>query len=96
MLPWRPGGAGHRSCRQVFIYWIRYTCILQGYTIQGASLDFSINATVAVPSAAGSVTTDVVTLGPSSPVGLSAKVGLGFYKGKYHCLPIKWLVSKLQ
>lgn len=47
----------------------------QGYTIQGASLDFSINATVASPSAAGNVTTDVVSLGPSMPVGLGAKVG---------------------
>jgi hypothetical protein len=46
---------------------------LQGYTIQGASLDFSINATVSSPGAANVTNTDVVALGPLTPVGLSAK-----------------------
>lgn len=49
--------------------------ISQGYTIQGASLDFTISATVSSPAAgsANATDTDIVTLGPSTPVGLSAK-----------------------
>ena len=53
--------------------------ILQGYTIQGATLDFSINATVTSPAAGNSNATsrDVVALGPSTPVGLSSKASQG-------------------
>ena len=63
---------------------------LQGYTIQGASLDFSINATVSSPAAGAANATDtaVVSLGPSTPVGLGAKASQRYQWqrcGGVHC-----------
>ncbi len=46
----------------------------QGFMIQSATLDFTVNATVSAGSAGGSATTELVSLGPSVPVGLSTQV----------------------
>jgi hypothetical protein len=65
--------------------------LLQGYTIQGATLDFSINAMVTSPaSGTGNATnTDVVSLGPASPVGLSAKAS------QRCCELLLWVLASL-
>lgn len=47
---------------------------IQGYTIQSATLDFTVNATVTSAGAAGGTAAEVVSLGPSTPVGRSMQV----------------------
>lgn len=47
---------------------------IQGYTIQSATLDFTVNATVTSGGAAGATAAEVVSLGPSTPVGRSMQV----------------------
>ena len=59
---------------------------MQGYTIQSATLDFTVNATVNSAGAVGGTAAEVVSLGPSTPVGRSKQVRCAAALRVFQCL----------